>query len=241
MIKSNKNIKLIIVLNIFCFLERKRYIIMIELKSILLNGVKTSLKKVHIQIDAGYVIGDGWTVDSTPFDSEISTLFAYNDWNLHFPKKYSGGCIKAYKNGQYLYLHPMGFDGYIDPKNEAEITSMLKDASTFKLNQVHYSDDVYDIDDSNMISLYNEHLEEINKIILLFFKDKRNFRDIFDILYKDSKIIRNGEFYMSSCDVQYRTLELIVRTLITNGLIRKYKDGRYATVKRYLPIEEKVK
>ena len=212
---------------------------MTELKSILFNGIKPSFKAVHIQINAGYVWGKGWTVDSTPFESEIATLFDNNDWNLSFPEKGSGCCIKAYKKGQYLYLHPMCIEGYIDPKNETEITMMLKDATTFKVNQLYYSGDVYDMADSSIISLYNEHVEKVNKLILLFFKEKRRFNDVFDILYKDSKVARKGELYvMSSCDVQYQALELMVRTLIANGLIRKYKDGRYATVKRYLPVEE---
>ena len=131
----------------------------------------------------------------------------------------------------------MCIDGYIDIKNEDEIMGILKEANTFKTEGLSYSDDVYDISDNFMTSLYTKHIEEINKLVLLFFKEKRSFYDVFDVLYKKSKISRKGELYgYSSCDAQYQSLELIVKTLISNGLIKKYKDGSFATVKKYLPV-----
>ena len=214
---------------------------MINLKEVFIKGISLKpMKTVNFAISAGYVWGKGWTINDEPFRKEISSVLEKNGWEITFSKPNSGISDIAHRDSEYLYLHPMDVSGYIYPEHFYELKEVLSDNTTFSLDHGNISenDDVYPVDDFDIISIFRKNIDSIDNVILSHFKNKASENDIYDILYRNCKINRTDSRSLSSDDIQNILLEMEFNALFRFGHIKKYSDGLFQTVKKYIPLDE---
>ena len=207
-----------------------------ELQKILVGYLKPTYKKVHINIKSGYELEKGWTIPQEQFKAEIFNIFKDLGWEITVPAESSGIAMSVKKYGQYLYLHPMLFSGYLTEKEILILQKKLNKAKSISIETIEILDDVYDLSNYTLRKIFKENIEKIDEILIKRFTSFKN-KETSPIKYgygisifleeitREMKIFRNNKnSYLDCCDtssMEYFLLEDELNFLLRSGKIKK--------------------
>ncbi len=129
---------------------------------------------VHIHMDAGYMMGSGWTPEQRKtFEEE---LYPKLEEAGYFIEKHGNGecdmLYRADRNGNRnrhdkfnLYMHPSDFAGYASKEDIDRITEILNSCKCISNARPAFVKEVYDMDDSQYVAFLARNYDGIRRYV----------------------------------------------------------------------------
>ncbi len=193
-----------------------------------MENIVAPYRQIRIAIKSGYRAGSGWKGNEdkcNQFEEDTRREFRAEGWKV-VVDEYSGFSDRVYKDGQYLYLHPMDITGYIRSENLDEITGILARCSTVSVCVVFWGDSVYEVTDDEIRAAFRSHRTEVEGKLLEMFDYPVGEWFLFDVYRRDFAVHVAGKSLnvFSLADVPYLCLKQVFDEMIANGLLVKRGD-----------------
>ena len=200
-----------------------------DITKIVLSDVKPDFIRVHIPVVAGY--GDGGWKDirkRRPFEDEVKHVFFQHGWRIE-EEQNPAFAQTARKDGQYLYLHPSAFEGFVSEEELPDVLNAVRSCRTLKPQTtdngdivVYRNDYVYALRDDKLSGLFISHQRDLMALLLSCGINGFYEGDVFEAV-KKNKIIRGEDsVYSFSVDrLEYILTMQLVGALVAFGLLSK--------------------
>jgi|GEM_PF-6970545 len=124
---------------------------------------------VHFNINSGHKED---SFDEQVFYKELTSILEINGWEIRPPQFVGSGPV-ALKDANELHLGEELFWGEIENGERENLVKMLSTANTFQLGEVEVKQEIYDVNDDQMIEILDSKRDEIKADLLAAFTTKR--------------------------------------------------------------------